>query len=66
MNGDINYYKDCTCITHPGWCPVHKKNETSPVKEVLSMGWMCPRCGRGNSPTAQTCLCVPFETKVTC
>ena len=29
-------------------------------------GWLCPRCGRGNSPTSQTCSCISFETKVTC
>ena len=36
------------------------------TEQALSIGWLCPRCGRGNSPTSQTCLCVPFETKVTC
>ena len=29
-------------------------------------GWLCQRCGRGNSPTLQTCSCVPFEMNVTC
>jgi hypothetical protein len=29
-------------------------------------GWLCPRCGRGNSPNTNTCLCMPFEMKVTC
>lgn len=29
-------------------------------------GWVCPRCGRGNSPSNNTCLCIPFEMKVTC
>lgn len=29
-------------------------------------GWICPVCGRGNSPFNQTCGCKPFEYKVTC
>lgn len=29
-------------------------------------GWLCPKCGRGNSPYTSTCLCVPIEFKVTC
>ena len=29
-------------------------------------GRLCPRCGRGNSPTLQTCSCAPFEMNVTC
>jgi hypothetical protein len=24
-------------------------------------GWLCPRCGRGNSPGTMTCPCVPPE-----
>ncbi len=46
--------------------PVFTKSDKGQLKEVLNIGWTCPRCGRGNSPTAQTCSCVPFETKVTC
>ena len=27
-------------------------------------GWLCPRCGRGNSPMMQSCPCLPWS--VTC
>lgn len=25
-----------------------------------NIGWMCPRCGRGNSPTNAVCPCIPL------
>ena len=31
------------------------------------MGWLCPRCGRGNSPFATSCPCLPMPPiTVTC
>jgi len=64
MNGE--YYKYCVCMIYPWMCPVHKTNVRKPAKQDLAIGWLCPRCGRGNSPTAQACSCGPFEMKVTC
>lgn len=37
-----------------------------PTPVPTNVGWLCPRCGRGNAPTCMTCLCVPVEYKVTC
>ena len=29
-------------------------------------GWICPVCGRGNSPYTSTCPCIPITYEVTC
>ena len=29
-------------------------------------GWLCPKCGRGNSPFTTTCPCQPLDFKITC
>jgi len=47
-------------------CTACKNKENN--EGVLSYyGWICPVCGRGNSPYATTCPCMGFpEYKVTC
>jgi len=29
-------------------------------------GWICPVCGRGNSPFTDTCPCKPINWNLTC
>lgn len=29
-------------------------------------GWICPVCGRSNSPFTTTCICRPVNTQITC
>ena len=29
-------------------------------------GWICPVCGRGNSPYTAICPCRPLENRITC
>lgn len=29
------------------------------------MGWLCPACGRGNSPFSTTCPCKPWPLNIT-
>lgn len=31
-----------------------------------SSGWVCPVCGRGNSPSITTCQCKPCTINITC
>lgn len=33
-------------------------------EQVGAVGWICPRCGRGNGPFSATCPCVPMPAPV--
>ena len=32
---------------------------------MCNMGWICPRCGRGNAPWKETCDCGPNYSRWT-
>ena len=32
----------------------------------VMQGWICPRCGAGNSPTSSRCPCIPIKWEITC
>lgn len=41
------------------------ENITEMNRPVL-YGWICPICGRSNSPFTSTCPCKPLDWKITC
>ena len=53
-SGDIN-----------GLCSECKANQDK-TKIFPNYGWVCPICGRGNSPYTTTCPCRPIKLDITC
>ncbi len=39
---------------------------TSEKNKFYNYGWICPVCGRGNSPSTPTCPCKPTDWNLTC
>ena len=44
------------------------ENTLNNVQQGGLYGWICPICGRGNSPFTSTCPCKPWiqKTDITC
>jgi hypothetical protein len=41
--------------------------EPEKVTVPMQYGWLCPACGRGNAPLAQTCSCKGWPSlQITC
>lgn len=38
----------------------------SEMNRPVLYGWICPICGRSNSPFTSTCPCKPFDYRITC
>lgn len=43
----------------------NKKVETEQTKPQF-VGWLCPVCGRGNSPFSAVCPCKGWDNTITC
>ena len=41
------------------------KSVSETVNKPVQYGWICPVCGRGNSPFTSTCPCKPINWKIT-
>lgn len=42
------------------------KSVSNTVNKPVQYGWICPVCGRGNSPSTSTCPCKPINWELTC
>ena len=38
---------------------------TIPFGGFVPTGWVCPKCGSGNNPSAMQCPCNAFKTRTT-
>lgn len=43
-----------------GECPECQSLRTKVLLESIPTGWLCPKCGRGNSPSVAQCVCGPL------
>ena len=39
-------------------------SDAVPLPTAL-VGWICPKCGAGNSPSNTRCPCVPYKVEIT-
>ncbi len=42
------------------------KSVSETINKPVQYGWICPVCGRGNSPFTSTCPCKPVNWELTC
>jgi len=55
-------YNDGKTTAVPDLCKCSKEEKQSPAPLY---GWVCPVCGKGNSPYSTNCPCVPLNYTVT-
>lgn len=47
-------------------CLFDKQEKPPFLPMIHNYGWICPKCGRGNSPYTSSCPCVSIPLTITC
>lgn len=54
-------------LCHQCWLDKDYNNNMNELGTATQYGWVCPVCGRGNSPFTSTCPCQGYPpNKITC
>lgn len=54
-----------TLIGNEPFCVICSNEMNKPAMPVGMQGWICPVCGKGNSPFVKQCDCQPYQVTYT-